>query len=117
MNATEQMELLAPIRQDLQRTHQVFTERLDALTTRVMELEFKNEVLCRQIDALSNEQQETEVPLSIPQAARVLGVSRASIDKAIHRGEIKYIKMGRKHLIPGSEVKRLLAGERKITKG
>lgn len=47
--------------------------------------------------------------LSIPEAAKRLGISRGHVYNLIDRGEIRRVKLGRRALIPVSEIERLLA--------
>ena len=47
--------------------------------------------------------------LSIPEAAKRLSISRAHVYNLIDRGEIRRVKLGRRALIPVSEIERVLA--------
>ena len=53
--------------------------------------------------------EENRVSFSRDEVARRLGVSRDSVIRAINRGEIKVLRLGRRVLIPQSELPRLLA--------
>ena len=46
-----------------------------------------------------------------PEAARVLGVGRSTIYKAVKRGEIPVIKIGGRFLVPKAALERLLMVE------
>lgn len=46
--------------------------------------------------------------LNVPEAARLLGLSRGSAYQAIATGEIPHIKVGRRILIPRVAIQRLL---------
>jgi excisionase family DNA binding protein len=56
-----------------------------------------------------SEMEENRVSFSRDEVARRLGVSRDSVIRAINRGEIKVLRLGRRVLIPQSELSRLLA--------
>ena len=49
-----------------------------------------------------------QVPLAMPrkEAARTLGVSLSTVDRAIKRGDIKTKKYGTRVLVPTSEIER-----------
>jgi excisionase family DNA binding protein len=49
-----------------------------------------------------------QVPLAMPrkEAARTLGVSLSTVDRAIKRGDIKTKKYGTRVLVPMSEIER-----------
>jgi excisionase family DNA binding protein len=49
-----------------------------------------------------------QVPLAMPrkEAARALGVSLSTVDRAIKRGDIKTKKYGTRVLVPTSEIER-----------
>ena len=49
--------------------------------------------------------------LSVDEAARLLGLSRASTYRAVHRGELPCIRIGRRLLIVRGPLERLLNGE------
>ena len=49
--------------------------------------------------------------LTVPQAARLLGISRGSGYQAAQLGEIPTIKIGRRLLVPRAALDRMLAGE------
>jgi excisionase family DNA binding protein len=51
---------------------------------------------------------EKQVPLAMPrkEAARTLGVSLSTVDRAIKRGDIKTKKYGTRVLVPMSEIER-----------
>jgi excisionase family DNA binding protein len=48
--------------------------------------------------------------LTVDQAAKVLGVGRASAYAAIARGEVPVVRIGRRILVPRRALERLLAG-------
>ncbi|NJL06779.1 MAG: helix-turn-helix domain-containing protein [Chloroflexaceae bacterium] len=47
---------------------------------------------------------------SVQEAADLLGVGKATIYKAIERGEVVYSKIGRRKLLPGRWVKAMVEG-------
>lgn len=49
--------------------------------------------------------------LSVSQAARVMGVHEKTIRRAVARGELDSVRIGRRVLIPTHRVVRLLDGE------
>lgn len=49
--------------------------------------------------------------------AKALGVSRDSVHRAIHRGEIRAVRFGRRLLIPKTELERILAGNQEHGNG
>jgi len=50
--------------------------------------------------------------LDVAETADVLGLSRASIYRAIHRGELEAIRLGRRLLVPRRALSRLLTAAR-----
>jgi excisionase family DNA binding protein len=54
--------------------------------------------------------EENRVSFSKDEVARRLGVSRDSVARAMRRGEIKFIRFGRRVLIPSREIERLFEG-------
>ena len=42
--------------------------------------------------------------LSIPQAAKILGISRIAVYKKVKEGKIKSVKIGRQFAIPATEI-------------
>ena len=65
------------------------------------------ELLCTQLEAQAEATQgEIDAPLSVAEAAAKLGVHKQSIKAAIDRGEIRCDRLGRRILIPRSEVAR-----------
>lgn len=52
----------------------------------------------------------TRKTLSVSDAAAVLGVSRASAYRAVHRGQLEAIRIGRRLLVPRHALDRLLTG-------
>ena len=48
---------------------------------------------------------------TVPDVARRLGVCGASIRRAIERGELRAVRLGRSIRIPKSEMERVLRGE------
>jgi excisionase family DNA binding protein len=49
--------------------------------------------------------------LRVGEVARLLGVHRSSVYRAVHRGELRIARLGKRFLIPAGELERLL-GER-----
>jgi excisionase family DNA binding protein len=56
------------------------------------------------------EEADSPVTLTIPQAAKRLGVSRNSAYQAARRGEIPTIKIGKRILVPVAALERKLEG-------
>lgn len=50
--------------------------------------------------------------LTVPEAARLLGISRTSAYEAAHRGELPLVQIGRRMLVPYHALLRLLDLER-----
>lgn len=50
-------------------------------------------------------------PISIQEAARLLGIGRTQAYEAAHRGELPVIKIGRRLLVPRPAFDRLINGE------
>jgi excisionase family DNA binding protein len=50
--------------------------------------------------------------LSVPEAARLLGIGRNSAYDAVARGEIPSIRIGKRILVPRKRLESMLAGER-----
>ena len=48
--------------------------------------------------------------VTVIEAAKILGISRTSAFEAIHRGQIPYVRIGRRILIPRAALERLLEG-------
>jgi excisionase family DNA binding protein len=48
--------------------------------------------------------------LTVEEAAKALGISRAFAYEAVQRGEIPHIRIGRRILVPKAQLDRLLAG-------
>lgn len=46
--------------------------------------------------------------LTVPEAARILGISRTSAYEAAHRGELPTVQIGRRMLVPYKALLRLL---------
>jgi len=57
------------------------------------------------------DQQERRLTVRVPEAAKMLGISRSVAYEAVSRGEIPSVKIGRRVLIPVAALERLLAGE------
>jgi excisionase family DNA binding protein len=51
----------------------------------------------------------TRRTMYVPELAEQLGISRNAAYEAIKRGEIPSIRIGRRYLVPGDTVERLLA--------
>ena len=54
-------------------------------------------------------QQPSRVVLSVDEVAEQLGISRPSAFKAIHNGEIPFIRIGRRILVPVAAFEKFLA--------
>lgn len=46
--------------------------------------------------------------LTVPEAARILGIGRNGAYEAIHRGEIPVLRIGRRFLVPRAALEQLL---------
>jgi len=53
--------------------------------------------------------------LSVAEARALLKLSRSSIYEAIRRGDIPYLKIGRRYLIPRKALQRMLEGADRLT--
>ena len=53
----------------------------------------------------------TDRVLTVPEAAKLLRVSTRSYYAAAHRGEVPSCRIGRRIVVPGAALQRLLAGE------
>ena len=51
--------------------------------------------------------------LTVPQAAELLGISASTYYGAVRRGEVPAIRIGRRLVVPGALLARLLAGEQR----
>lgn len=56
-----------------------------------------------------SEKQDPVQAISRNEAAHRLGVHRATVSRAIERGELHAVRFGRRVLIPVSEIERILA--------
>lgn len=63
---------------------------------------------------MENDHQE-RLTITVSEAADLLGVSRVSAYEAIQRGEIPYIRIGRRILVPKKALERLLDSCDEIT--
>jgi len=52
--------------------------------------------------------------LTIPEAARVVGISRIAVYKRVKKGKIKALRIGRNYAIPKEAVKEILANSLKL---
>lgn len=48
--------------------------------------------------------------VDVPEAAKIIGISRGACYAAVRRGNLRAIRVGRRWLIPIVELERLLAG-------
>jgi excisionase family DNA binding protein len=53
--------------------------------------------------------------LTIPEAAALLRVSARTLYAAAARGEVPAIRIGRRLVVPGAALQRLLSGERQVS--
>jgi excisionase family DNA binding protein len=49
--------------------------------------------------------------ISVPEFARIVGIGRASAYNAVKRGEVKAVWIGKRVVIPRTELDRVLRGE------
>lgn len=54
---------------------------------------------------------EQKVTYTVPEAARLLGISRNSLYDAASRGEIPTLKLGRRLLVPAAALARMLGDD------
>ena len=55
--------------------------------------------------------QDERLTLTVPEAARKLGISRNAAYEAAQRGEIPSIRVGKRLLVPRAALERMLQGE------
>ncbi len=55
--------------------------------------------------------QMTGLTLTVPEAAKRLGVGRNTLYAAIQRGEVPSIRIGRRTLVPVAALERFLSGD------
>ncbi len=60
---------------------------------------------------------EKRLTLTVEEAARTLGISRTLAYEAVRRGEIPHVRIGRRVLIPISQLHALLGGEGNVGGG
>jgi excisionase family DNA binding protein len=53
--------------------------------------------------------------LTVPEAAALLRVSERTYYAAAARGEVPAIRIGRRLVVPGAALERLLSGERRVS--
>jgi len=58
--------------------------------------------------AMTNEDEEKRLTLSVEEACRLLGISRASLYQGIHSGEIPSFRVGHRYVIPRAPLERIL---------
>jgi excisionase family DNA binding protein len=52
--------------------------------------------------------------LTVPEAAELLRVGERSIYAAVHRGELPAVRIGRRIVLPGAALERLLGGREAV---
>jgi excisionase family DNA binding protein len=52
-------------------------------------------------------QADTRLAFSVSEFSRLIGVNRISVWRMIRRGELETAKVGRRHMVPSRELKRL----------
>ena len=57
----------------------------------------------------STQDEEEPLVVSVPRAARMLGISRAAAYELAHRGELPVLRLGRRILVPRVGLERLIA--------
>lgn len=50
-----------------------------------------------------------QMTLTVPEAARLLGISRNSAYEAVRRGELPVLRIGKRYLVPRIALERMLA--------
>jgi excisionase family DNA binding protein len=55
------------------------------------------------------EERET---VSVPQAARILGIGRNSAFDAVRRGDLPALRIGRRLVVPRARLERMLSGQK-----
>jgi excisionase family DNA binding protein len=58
---------------------------------------------------VSNDKRDIRMVFDVPEAAAALKLSPNTVRKAIHEGQLYAIRIGRKYVIPRSELERLLS--------
>lgn len=48
---------------------------------------------------------------SVPEAARLLGISRAAYYNAIHKNQVPYLRIGRRYVVPRNQLHDLINGQ------
>ncbi len=57
----------------------------------------------------SDEQMVADGAVGVAEAARFIGLSRMTLHRLMGRGALRYVKVGRRRLLPRAELRRLLA--------
>jgi excisionase family DNA binding protein len=60
---------------------------------------------------------EGRLTVTVPEAARLLGIGRNSAYEAAHRGELPVVVIGKRLLVPVAALNRMLAGAGKAPVG
>lgn len=66
------------------------------------------EVAVMEVEVEVEVEQLTE---TVERVAALLGIARATAYRAVHRGEIPSVKIGRRYLVPRAALRRLLRGD------
>jgi excisionase family DNA binding protein len=61
------------------------------------------------MDATEREKVVSEGSVTVPEGSRFTGIGRTFLYGLMARGELRYVKVGKRRLIPRSELVRLLA--------
>jgi excisionase family DNA binding protein len=61
------------------------------------------------MDATEREKVVSEGSVTVPEGSRFTGIGRTLLYGLMARGELRYVKVGKRRLIPRSELVRLLA--------
>ena len=62
----------------------------------------------REVNRLGRDSASERLAYSIDETARLLGVSRTTVNVLIRRGELRSVKLGWRRVVPASEIRRLL---------
>ena len=68
---------------------------------------------CKHVRRLMDKKVKKKEYLSIPEFARLLGITRMAVYNRVKKGEIEAIKVGRNYAIPQRSIVKILNGELK----
>ena len=53
--------------------------------------------------------------ISVEEFGQIIGIGRNSAYQAVERGDVRAVRLGKRILIPKTELTRILAGERRVS--